>query len=88
MAKLIVEVSDRLHRELKHKAVLRNLTIKEIVTRLVEDYLRRDEEGSAELTEGTGICGAWTDARSADEIIADIRAQRRWFETRRRRTHA
>lgn len=40
MGKLIVEVSEEIHRELKKKAMLEQRTIKEVVTSLVEGYLR------------------------------------------------
>lgn len=81
MGKLIVELPEHLHQELKRKATLDHRTIKEVVTDLLEGYLSRTEEMKS-LKE-TGLCGMWKDTRSADAIIADIRSHRKWFGKRR-----
>jgi hypothetical protein len=78
VGKLIVELPEDLHQQLKKRAILRRRTIKEVVTDLVEGYLAREEERKA-LKE-TGLCGKWEDTRSAKEILADIKRHRRWFE--------
>ena len=83
MAKLIVELSEELHKELKKTAAINNQTIKDVVTDLVENYLRRGEE-KQDLGE-TGLCGRWEDERSADDIIADIRAHRNWLRRGRKK---
>lgn len=77
MAKLIVELPEEIHKELKKKATLHHRTIKEVVTDLVEEYLAR-EGVTGELKE-TGLCGEWEDTRTADEIITDIKRHRNWF---------
>lgn len=77
MAKLIVELSEEIHKELKKKAMLRQRTIKEVVTDLVEEYLTR--EGVKEELKETGLCGEWEDTRTADEIITDIKRRRNWL---------
>lgn len=33
---------------------------------------------------GTMLCGAWVDSRTADAILADIRAKRNWLKKERR----
>jgi plasmid stability protein len=77
MGKLIVELPEEIHKELKKKATLHHRTIKEVVTDLVEEYLSHREE-KKNLKE-TGLCGEWEDKRSADAIIADIKSNRNWF---------
>jgi plasmid stability protein len=77
MAKLIVELPEELHRELKKTAAVNHRTIKDVVTDLVEEYLRGGEE-KQDLGE-TGLCGKWEDTRTADAIIADIKAHRKWL---------
>ncbi len=44
MGKLIVELPDKIHSELKKKATLHHQTIKDIVTDLLEAYLSKSEE--------------------------------------------
>ena len=41
MAKLIVELPEELHKELKKTAALSHRTIKNVVTDLVEEYIAR-----------------------------------------------
>ncbi len=77
MGKLIVELPEEIHKELKKKATLHHRTIKEVVTDLVEEYLSQKEE--KENLKETGLCGEWEDTRSADAIIADIKSHRNWF---------
>jgi hypothetical protein len=83
MAKLIVELPDEIHRELKKTATLRNLTLKEVVTDLVKEYLARAEKSVASA--GTGLCGSWEDTRTAAAIIADIRKHRSWLKQPRKK---
>ena len=78
MGKLIVELPEHIHRELKKKAALDHRTIKGVVTDLVEEYLSPKEEKNP--LKATGLCGTWEDTRTADAIIADIRSHRKWFE--------
>ena len=83
MAKLIVELPEEIHKELKRKALLHHRTIKEVVTDLLEEFLSRGrKEGN--MTE-TGFCGRWEDKRSAAAIIADIKSHRAWFGKKGRR---
>jgi len=79
MSKLIVELPEDLHQELKKKASSSNKTIKHVVTGLINQYLSAPEKKVAETRE-TGFCGAWQDERSADDIVADIKKSRHWFE--------
>lgn len=83
MAKLIVELSEELHKELKKSATLNHRTIKDVVTDLVEEYISRGER--KEDLEETGLCGKWEDTRSAEEIIADIKTHRNWMKKGRRK---
>ncbi len=82
MAKLIVELPEEVHKELKKKATHEHRTIKDVVTDLVEDYLspRGEDTGKAR---GTGFCGRWENTRTAEEIITDIKSHRKWFGRRR-----
>jgi predicted transcriptional regulator len=77
MAKLIVELPEELHRELKKTAALSHRTIKNVVTDLVEEYISREEKRE-DVTE-TGLCGKWEDTRTPEAIIADIKAHRNWL---------
>ena len=83
MAKLIVELPEELHKELKKTAALRHRTIKNVVTDLVEEYLSRGEK--KEDLEETGLCGKWEDTRTPEAIIADIKAHRNWLRKGRRK---
>lgn len=83
MGKLIVELSEELHKELKKTAAINHRTIKDVVTDLVEDYLSRSEENQD--LEETGLCGKWEDTRTAEEIIADVKAHRDWLRKGRRK---
>lgn len=81
MGKLIVELSDEVHRELKKKAADNHKTIKDIITGLVDKYLHIAEKQMA--AKETRLCGAWDDERTAEEIIKDIKAHRKWFAKQR-----
>lgn len=77
MGKLIVEIPDEIHGELKRKALSDQKTLKEIITRLIQDYLSGTIKKSS-AKKSTGFCGKWEDQRSAKEIIADIKTHRQW----------
>lgn len=82
MGKLIVELPDDLHGELKKKAAGDHATLKEIVTGLIQGYLNpAGKSGTA--GKKTGLCGKWADDRTADEIILDIKSRRKWFSGRK-----
>ncbi len=76
MAKLIVEMPDELHAKLKRHAAADRKTLKVIVISLVDQYLRRPPTTVSGTS--TGLCGAWKEPRSAEEIVSDIRSSRRW----------
>ncbi len=82
MGKLIVELPDEVHRELKKKATNNHKTIKDIITVLVDDYLHTTKQRKGTLIK-TSLCGSWDDERSAEEIIKDIKAHRHWFARQR-----
>ena len=82
MAKLIVELPEEVHKELKKKATHEHRTIKDVVTDLVEDYLALRGEDTGKAGE-TGLCGRWEDTRTAVEIITDIKSHRKWLGRRR-----
>jgi len=79
MGKLIVELPDEIHGELKRKATTDNKTLKEVVTNLIKKYLSGVQEQSKKK-EKTGLCGSWEDERSAEKIIRDIKTHRKWFD--------
>lgn len=74
MRKLIVELPEEIHQELKNVATLQHRTIKEMVTGLLKEYLSQGRE-KKKLKE-TGLCGAWEDSRSAAAIITEIKRHR------------
>ncbi|MBI4669069.1 MAG: antitoxin [Elusimicrobia bacterium] len=83
MAKLIVEVPDRLHINLKHQALTSGRTIKEIIIGLLSNFLAHPQKAGPAASSGTGFCGCWEDPRSAEEIIKDISSHRTWFKSRK-----
>lgn len=83
MSKLIVELPEDLHHELKKKASSSNETIKHVVTGLINQYLSAPGKKVAEKSE-TGFCGVWQDERSAEDIVADIKKSRHWFEAEKK----
>jgi len=78
MGKLIVELPDDIHRELKKRAADSHKTLKDIVTELIRGYLWEKEKIALSAKE-TGLCGSWDDERTAEEIIRDIKNHRRWL---------
>lgn len=78
MGKLIVEIPDELHIELKKKAAANNKTLRNIINELINEYLYINVNEKS-VKQKTGLCGAWTDERDADSIIKEIKANRRWF---------
>lgn len=78
MAKLIVDLPEELHEELKKTAALSRRTIKNVVTDLAEEYVSRGAKG--EGINETGLCGRWEDTRTPEAIIADIKAHRNWLK--------
>ncbi len=82
MGKLIVELPDEMHSELKKKAATDHKTLKDIITELIDEYLYSPAKPSPSKKK-TGLCGSWSDKRSADEIIKDIKSSRKWFTERK-----
>jgi len=76
MGKLIVELPDELHARLKGQAMSNHQTLKVIVTSLLQHYLSHPRAASPK--KATGLCGSWKDRRSAQELLAALRASRRW----------
>ncbi len=77
MRKLIVEIPDDLHGELKKKAAIHQKTLKNIITDLLYRYLSEPRTPTI-FPEETGLCGAWEDLRAPDEIIQHIKKHRKW----------
>jgi hypothetical protein len=82
MAKLIVELPDEIHGELRKKAAVTHKTLKDIVTGLINEYLYVDDKYPPDKKK-TGLCGKWNDERTAEEIVKDIKAHRKWFVKRK-----
>lgn len=80
MRKLIVELPDEVHGELKKKAAADQKTLKDIITILIYEYMSAPKKQVP--IKKTGLCGIWDDERPAEEIIEDIKARRRWFARR------
>lgn len=81
MSKLIVELPDELHAQLKKHAAADRKTLKTIVMTLLDSYLHHPVPRSPKRA--TGLCGAWKDDRSAETIIAQLRSARRWWTRQR-----
>ncbi len=81
MGKLIVELPDSLHIQLKKQAAADQKTLKTIVISLLDSYLHHPLPRSSKRA--TGLCGAWKDNRSAEAIIAELRSSRRWWTRQR-----
>lgn len=82
MGKLIVELPDDIHGELKKKAATDHKTLKDIITGLIDEYLFAPEKQAA-AKKKSGLCGKWDDERTADEIIKDIKSHRKWLTRQR-----
>ncbi|OGW32890.1 MAG: hypothetical protein A2X59_03390 [Nitrospirae bacterium GWC2_42_7] len=82
MGKLIVELPDEIHGELRKKAAINHKTLKDIITGLIHEYLYVQEK-HLPAEKKTGLCGKWDDEKTADEIIKDIKTHRKWFEKRK-----
>ena len=78
MAKLIVELPDQMHEQLKRDALLHHRTIKDVITELVFRYLGEGRHKKREKE--SGLCGKWKDSRPPEAIIADIKNNRKWFK--------
>jgi len=82
MGKLIVELPDEIHGELKKKAAINHKTLKDIISGLINEYLYKTEKRPL-TKEKTGLCGRWDDERTADVIIKNIKSRRSWFTRRK-----
>jgi plasmid stability protein len=82
MGKLIVELPDEIHGELKKRAAVNHKTLKDIITELIYEYLYTPEK-HVPAKKKTGLCGSWDDERMAEEIIKDIKTHRKWFTRRK-----
>ena len=76
MGKLIVELPDEIHGELKKRAAVDHKTLKNIVTELIHEYLYTPEK-HVSTKKKTCLCGSWDDKITAEEIIKDIKTHRK-----------
>jgi len=76
MGKLIVELPDMLHLQLKKQAIADHKTVKVVVTTLLQQYLKNPLRIAPKSS--TGLCGAWKDRRPPEELLSEIRSARRW----------
>jgi hypothetical protein len=74
MSKLIVEVSPELHRAVKERALREHCTVKDLVTKILQEHLRASSDARPDAA--TGLCGSWSDDRAASRIVTEIRAAR------------
>lgn len=79
MSKLIIELPEDLHHQFRQAVQGRRKTMKEVVTGLIHQYLRRESSEPAEIKEPAPWCGGWQDEREPDEIVAEIKSARSWF---------
>ncbi|MEW6068360.1 MAG: hypothetical protein AB1610_08735 [Nitrospirota bacterium] len=82
MGKLIVELPDEIHGELKKRAAVDHKTLKNIITELIHEYLYTPDNHVS--TKKTCLCGRWDDERTPEEIIKDIKTHRKWFIRRKK----
>jgi plasmid stability protein len=76
MAKLIVELPEELHQQLKRSAAAEHRTMKTTVTVLLQQYLHGIRQEP--VRKATGFCGAWAGRESAETLLAEVKAARRW----------
>jgi len=71
-------MDDDLYRALAARAAQERRSISQQVTRIIQDFLAR-RRGSAEETTAAflELCGTWADARSAEEIVENIKRARK-----------
>jgi hypothetical protein len=72
------DVDDRLYASLKTIAKMENRSISQEVISIIEKYLSNPTLYKSNPTkEFISLSGSWSDARSSEEIISDIRESRK-----------
>jgi plasmid stability protein len=79
MANLQVrDIDDRLYESLRERATREKRSISQEVILILEKYLSRPNAYDVNPTdEFLSLSGSWKDERTAEEIISDIRSNRR-----------
>jgi plasmid stability protein len=72
------DLDDRLYNYLKTSARLQNRSISQTVITILENYLTSSTKtGDNATMEFLSMTGAWKDDRAADEMVKDIRKNRK-----------
>ncbi len=72
------DIDDRLYDFLKVSAKLRNRSVSQEVITILQDHLNSPQSGQKNATlEFLALEGAWKDDRNPEEIITDIRKNRK-----------
>jgi plasmid stability protein len=73
----VKDIDDRLYNSLKQRAAIEKRSVSQEVILIIEKYLAAPEQFQRSPTkEFLQLTGSWTDDRSAEEIILDIRQSR------------
>jgi plasmid stability protein len=71
------DIDNRLYDCLKVSAKLQNRSISQEVITIIQNYLNSPQKTTVNTTlEFLALSGAWQDAKSAQEIVTDIRSNR------------
>jgi plasmid stability protein len=71
-------IDDQLYEALGRRAAMDNRSISQEVTVILKKYLSSPPSASSRNTEDfLALCGSWQDERNADDIIKEIRRDRR-----------
>ena len=86
MANLQIKgIDDDLYAQIKAVAVADNRSVSQEVLHLTREYLARRQGATLGVTAGRALlllAGSWGDDRTAEEIVAELRAARRKVSAR------
>ena len=73
------DIDDKLYKTLKFMAKQKRRSVSQEVARMIESYLATQhiQTPAAQTRAFLDLAGAWADDKSADDIIADIRSNRK-----------
>jgi plasmid stability protein len=70
-------IDDQLYAALRQRASRDDRSISQEVVRIIREFLAQPPEALNATDEFLKLAGSWSDARPADEIVAEIRGARR-----------
>jgi hypothetical protein len=81
MANLQIKgIDDDLYKEIKHMAASRNRSVSQQVLMLIKNYLSKQHQIEKIISPAQvliDLSGSWDDTRSAEDIIMDIKSNRK-----------